>query len=526
MLPERFLNSIHALLAQDGHPDETASFERAQGLPSARGLRANRLRVADRDTLNRLLTDSLELDSLMEPVPWTPDGLYYPPDLSPAGLAAYHAGLFYIQEPSAMLPAELLGARPGERILDLCAAPGGKSCRIASDLAGEGILWANDISADRIRPLIRNLELMGCANAIVSEETPERLANVMPGWFDRVLVDAPCSGAGMLRRDSRALASLGEKPLMDYVAEQASILTAADRLLRPGGMLVYSTCTFALEENEGQIARFLERHPGYELVRVPLRPGLSEGLPVPGRSRIGVRVWPHRAQGDGHFCAVLIKSGPGESRDAWANTTDSSTGAAGIAGTARTTVSVRAAKSAGGAGPAGTAGLSGLLPEPPDGYRRFLESTLTDYGRDRLHTRLSPVLRLHEGHLHGLPMADIPAGGLRLVKTGLYLGDLKILATSGKARKAGAEVVFSPSHALSHVLTPEDLQHVVSFPLESPETRRYIRGETLFHPDPAKLPAPGSFVGVAGDGYLIGFARQMPDGHLKNLYPPAWRKHS
>lgn len=496
MLPERFLDSIQKLLARDGHPDEMDAFIRAQSQPSARGLRANCLRITDRDALNGLLTRTLELESPMEPVPWTADGLYYPPDRSPAGQVAYHAGLFYIQEPSAMLPAELLGARPGERVMDLCAAPGGKSCRIAADLAGEGLLWANDISADRIRPLIRNLELMGCANAIVSEEKPERLAHVMPGWFDRVLVDAPCSGAGMLRRDSRALASLGEKPLMDYAAEQASILAAADRLLRPGGMLVYSTCTFAYEENEGQIAHFLDLHPDYALVPVPLRPGLSEGLPSPGRSRIGIRVWPHRAEGDGHFCAVLIKAGQ---RDV-----DGQQPSA----------------------PVGTAGLSGLLSEQPAVFSRFLENSLTGSGYERVRTRLAPILRLHEGHLHGLPMADIPVGGLRLVKTGLYLGDLKMIAKHGKTPKTGDEALFSPSHALSHVLAPEDLQHVVSFSLESPETRRYIRGETLFHPDPANLPPPGSIVGVAGDGYLIGFARQMPDGHLKNLYPPAWRKHS
>jgi len=509
MLPERFLDSIRMLLAQDGHPEEMADFERAQGLPSARGLRANRLRITDRDTLNGLLTRTLELERPMEPVPWTLDGLYYPPDRSPAGQVAYHAGLFYIQEPSAMLPAELLGACPGERVLDLCAAPGGKSCRIAADLAGEGLLWANDISADRIRPLIRNLELMGCANAIVSEETPERLARVMPGWFDRVLVDAPCSGAGMLRRDSRALASLGEKPLMDYAAEQASILTAADRLLHPGGILVYSTCTFAYEENEGQIARFLDRHPDYELMPVPLRPGLSEGLPAPGRSRIGIRVWPHRAEGDGHFCAVLIKAGPS---DHLGGMTDTPARSGGITGKTRS---------------GGITGLSGLLPEIPVGFDRFVETNLTERGRDRLQTRFAPILRLHEGHLHGLPMADIPVGGLRLVKTGLYLGDLKMVPQHGKNRsKAGDDGIFSPSHALSHVLMPEDLRYVASYPLESPETRRYIRGETLFHPEPANLPPPGSIVGVAGDGYLIGLARQMPDGHLKNLYPPAWRKHS
>lgn len=472
-----------------------------------------------------------------------------------------------------MLPAELLGARPGERILDLCAAPGGKSCRIAADLAGEGLLWANDLSAERIRPLVRNLELMGVTNAIVSVEKPERLSAVLPGWFDRIIVDAPCSGAGMIRRDARALASYQARGPECYVREQAAILGAAYRLLRPGGRLVYSTCTFAREENELQIAAFLAEHPDCQPEDLPLRPGLSQGLPVEGR-RLGIRIWPHRARGDGHFCAVLRKGAddvPGDGRQPL-----SGVSAAGLPGPAA---------AAGITLPPGPPLLGGVLPDCPSAYRRFLAKSLSEAGQVHLSQRQGAVFRLQEGHLHGLPLAAIPAGSLHLVKTGLYLGDLRQTSgvstpDSGRRRDAGndswkrrdadrvsgkfrdgrreagtrrdagqgrqasralaqpaeqlcrrgdsrLEDAFTPSHGLSHVLAPEDLRHAVDYPLESQPIRQYLRGETLLHPgSPAALPPPGSLVGIAAGGFLIGLARQMPDGHLKNLYPPAWRKHS
>ena len=517
-LPSGFLESIESLLNRDGCPQEVSLFADALTKPSVRGLRANGLRIRDRETLRLLLQDHFNLPRALEPVPWTSDGLYYPADRSPASLAAYHAGLFYIQEPSAMLPAELLGATPGERILDLCAAPGGKSCRVAADLAGEGLLWANDLSADRIRPLIRNLELMGCANSVVSVETPDRLATVMPGWFHRVLVDAPCSGAGMLRRDSRALAGFGEAAPMDYVAEQAKILESADRLLNEGGTLVYSTCTFAFEENEGQIARFLENHPNYSLKTIPLKPGLSPGLPVEPLGRIGVRVWPHRADGDGHFCVVLVKNWPAIEHPPFA--THESSG--------------RATR------------LSGLLQHAPESYQRFLDETLTPTGKARVEQKLAPIFRLHEGHLHGIPMPDIPSGGLHLVKTGLYLGDIRDTTRSAEShsdttvkprrqppplrgsrlQNKNDSAIFTPSHALSHVLEPQDLRHVITVPMDSIEAARYIRGETLLATAQAAMAPPGAYVGVVADRYVLGLARQMPDGHLKNLYPPAWRKHS
>lgn len=548
MLPPEFLEAIQALLQLDGHPEELDDFVRAQEEPSARGLRANGLRVRDRETLAGLLAPHL---APLEPVAWCSDGFYYPADASPAGLVAYHAGLFYIQEPSAMLPAELLGARPGERILDLCAAPGGKSSRIAADLAGSGLLWANDLSSERIRPLVRNLELMGIANTVVSVGQPDHLAAVMPCWFDRVIVDAPCSGAGMIRRDARALASFQSRGPAFYAREQAAILAAAHLLLKPGGRLVYSTCTFAIEENEAQIDSFMALHPEYELEPVALRPGLSPGLPVAGR-RIGIRIWPHRARGDGHFCAVLRK------RPAMLESGQQ------IPFATATGSSVSAAL------PEGTAWMGGLLADCPPAFARFLEDSLSEQGREAI-AQYMAALRLHEGHLHGLPMVRIPTGGMRLVKTGLYLGDLRQPASRDQ-RDAGADrgersgrtpdrghgrsrdtsrgralqqqpsmlrqrmdgragdvpaEGFTPSHALSHVLVPADLRHVVEFPLESAPTRQYIRGDTLMHPaEPADRPPSGALVGIAADGHLIGFARQMPDGHLKNLYPPAWRKHS
>ena len=230
MLPTAFLQRMQRMLGP-----EYPAFLRSYDRPRSVGLRFNPLKGADLPRLSFGLT----------PVPWAPHGYFYDPATRP-GLHPYHeAGVYHLQEPSAMAPAVLLDAQPGELVLDLCAAPGGKSTQIAAALQGQGLLVCNEINPGRAKILARNIERMGITNALVLQETPQRIAAAFPHCFDRVLVDAPCSGEGMFRKEAAASADWSEATVAHCAARQQEILDAAAVLLKAGGRLVYSTCTFA-----------------------------------------------------------------------------------------------------------------------------------------------------------------------------------------------------------------------------------------------------------------------------------------
>lgn len=229
----------------------------------------------------------------------------------------HHAGAFYSQEPSASAPAAMLDVQPGMKVLDLCAAPGGKSSQLAAALGGKGLLVSNEYDGGRAVILRQNLERMGIANAVVLNETPARIAATLPGFFDRILVDAPCSGEGMFRKEPQALAQHGPGLVAQCAALGSEILDAAASCLATGGVLVYSTCTFAPEEDEGQVGAFLARHPEFELLPWP------DGFGSPGETnRCGEhpfaaektrRIWPCQG-GEGHFMAKLRKVAPAETK--------------------------------------------------------------------------------------------------------------------------------------------------------------------------------------------------------------------
>ena len=289
-LPDEFLNHMRALLG-----DEYPAFLRALDQPPALALRLNPKRAGAEDAAEEYIEG---------PVPWAPQGRYLRSDknLKPGSSVAHAAGAFYLQEASAMASAAALDARPGERILDLCAAPGGKSTQIATALEDRGLLVSNDPDASRARALAGNLERMGTANVIVVNALPDRLAALWPGYFDAVLVDAPCSGEGMFRRDPASRSEWHPTSPMGCAKRQAEILDQAAKLVRPGGRLVYSTCTFNDLENEGSVLCFLNRHPEFYPEDFSL-PGL-------GLSREGMlRLLPHRVRGDGHFVTRLRRSG-------------------------------------------------------------------------------------------------------------------------------------------------------------------------------------------------------------------------
>ena len=292
MLPERFLQRMEHQLGNE-YEDFLKSLER----PRAVALRFNPLKG-----------EAPELPFVGENVPWEPNGFYYDPDARP-GLHIYHeAGVYYLQEASAMAPVQLLDPQPGEKVCDLCAAPGGKTTQIAGRMAGQGFLLCNEINPKRAKILSRNIERMGVPHALVTNEHPENLAKRFPGFFDRVLVDAPCSGEGMFRKEEAAVTDWSEETVLMCARRQAEILHSAARLVRPGGRLVYSTCTFAPEEDEMAVEAFLAAHPEFspEEADAPwFTPG-STGC---------FRMWPHKLLGEGHFAAVLKKADGDEAEE-------------------------------------------------------------------------------------------------------------------------------------------------------------------------------------------------------------------
>lgn len=297
MLPEEFLARMERLLGEE-YADFLASYQRPRNV----GLRFNPLK-----------TKPLPLPFLRQPVPWEPNGFYYDPASRP-GLHPYHeAGVYYLQEPSAMSAARLLDARPGERVLDLCAAPGGKSTQLAAAMQGEGLLVCNEYHPARAKILSRNIERMGVANALVLNEDTKKLAGFFPNYFDKILVDAPCSGEGMFRKEEAAVTDWSRQTVEKCARRQLEILENAGKMLRGGGRLVYSTCTFAPEENEGVIAAFLASHPDFSVEQTHA-PWFAPGRPdwvAGGRAELAntFRLWPHRLRGEGHFAAVLRREG-------------------------------------------------------------------------------------------------------------------------------------------------------------------------------------------------------------------------
>ena len=302
-LPKQFTEKMASLLGND-LGDYLAALEK----PTVNGLRVNRSKISPEALASRIPFN-------LEPVPWCPDGFYIEnASVRPSSHPFYSCGLYYLQEPSAMVPASFLTVEPGDRVLDLCAAPGGKSTQLAQNIQENGLLVSNDISASRSKALLKNIELFGLKNAVVTCESPSHLSEVFPEYFDKILVDTPCSGEGMFRRGERMIrAWLEHGP--DYFAPiQRSIVKEALKMLKPGGMLLYSTCTFDPSEDEEIVDYMLEICPSLRIVPTPVFDGFAQGFSRycrhdPDGIENTVRLFPHRIRGDGHFAALLRKEG-------------------------------------------------------------------------------------------------------------------------------------------------------------------------------------------------------------------------
>lgn len=460
-LPEAFLLKMQELLGEEfGQYLESFKEEWKPGL------RVNTLKLSPGE-LAELVPWNLE------PVPWADNGFYYDGTLDgevlrPSKHPAYYAGLYYLQEPSAMTPAAMLPVVPGDRVLDLCAAPGGKSTELASKLKGRGMLVSNDISYSRARALLKNLELAGAANICVTSEAPEKLAGVWPEFFDKILVDAPCSGEGMFRRDEDMVKDWNEKGPEYYVPIQRQILSQAAAMLRPGGYMLYSTCTFSVEEDEGNVAYVLEEFPQMQLCCLDLDkvPGACGGFGLSGC----MRLFPYRLKGEGHFLALMRKKGGDDGGKEILPPMDS-----------------------------GTAGKRVRAVEKEKELDAFLRQSGAewDYGRIVIHQ--DNVYYLPEGLAWNLP--------LRFLRTGLFLGELK------KGR-------FEPSQALAMSMKAGQFPNTVSFPGGDSRVLRYLKGETISL-EGDEGPVKGWCL-AAMEGFPLGWAKGTGMS-LKNKYYPGWR---
>lgn len=457
-LPAVFLERMKDLMGREEADDFLASYRE----PAWEGLRINRLKIS-REEFLKISPFSLE------EVPWSDDGFYYTGERKAGKHPFYHCGLYYIQEPSAMLPAMVLGAKPGERVLDLCAAPGGKTVKIAADMENTGLLAVNDISPKRIKALIKNIELMGVKNTIVFNETPERLAERYGEFFDRILVDAPCSGQGMFRKDSSSISALSRNYGREYSTIQRDLMEQSHKMLRPGGAMVYSTCTFNPDENENVIAGFLNDHKDYILEEIPLRGGMERGRNLwlnreyKGDKRIfnlvekSVRIWPHKSRGEGHFTALLIKGG-------------------------------RALKER------ETVLKPGVtVPELDNFLRDNIKANPID--RNRIFTFGSAISCF---------TSEFPSTfDLKVLKRGWFLG---VVTRHG----------FSPSQAFYMGIACSCFKNMVDLNLQSIEVLKYLKGETLM------IKSEKGHVAICVDGHGLGYGKS--DGnYIKNCYPAGWR---
>jgi NOL1/NOP2/sun family putative RNA methylase len=485
--------------------EEYAAFEAGYDRERRTALRVNRLKLspAEFEAMSPVPTVS---------VPWAEDGFFVEPseDFRPGKHPWHHAGLYYMQEGSAMLTAAIASPEPGERVLDLCAAPGGKTTQLASGMQGKGLLVANEIHPTRAAVLSQNVERMGIRNALVTNESPKELAKRFPTFFDKIVVDAPCSGEGMFRKEEHAILDWSVDNLLLCSRRQQEILHEAATMLRPGGYLFYSTCTFAPEENEYTIAAFLNHHPDFELASPEDLPdgtarrawlaGLSVGhgraewvtdnamaeadgeVPIPDGIEYTIRLWPHRAPAEGHFAAVLHKKDTADGGGRWDKTDRTKRKKAGS--------------------DKGERGLS----EAVAAGRAFAKEAGLQFPHE---AEWTPIL--FGNKLCFLPgFCALSLDGLRVLRAGWEWGCAK-----------GTR--FEPDHALALSLSAKDVPATCELTdprLPKDAAEAWLRGEVL--PIPTDMTLPKGWLPVAVNGFTVSWGKYS-DGTLKNHYPKGLR---
>lgn len=448
-------------------------------------------------------------------IPWTENGYYYEEQDMPARHPFYYAGMYYLQEPSAMTPASRLVSQPGDKVLDLCAAPGGKATELGAHLHGQGVLVANDISASRAKALLKNIEVFGIRNSFVVNEVPAKLAENFPEFFDKILVDAPCSGEGMFRKDP-AVAKVwdGNKPF-ECAKQQKEIITRAAQMLAPGGDMLYSTCTFSPEENEQVIQFLLDSRDDMEIREIQPYEGFASGRPEvayegwdgectdPVRRKMGtpdlkkcVRIWPHKMAGEGHFLALLHKKAPGEEVAKEQNCEKV------LASTAEHSA------------------ISDIK-----GIGKPETKALTEFFADVSMEMNWKQVEVRKDQVYLVPEALGARKGLVFLRNGLYLGEIR------KDR-------FEPSQSFAMALKKEEYTAVVDLDYSDVRVEKYLRGETLEVDDivehnlqeaekmsdtkSMKKRLEKGWQLVCVNGYPLGWGK-LVNGILKNKYHAGWR---
>ena len=459
-LPEDYHSSIQRLLG-----DDAPRFFQAMMEVSQSGLRLNPKK-------NKISSLEKALGVPFQIVPWEENGYSYP--IGPGlGKHPFHAaGLYYLQEPSAMAPVGVLDPKPRERILDLCAAPGGKTTQILDRMKGEGYLLANDPNPRRVQALARNIERWGARNIAVVSETPDRLSDHFGEYFDRVLVDAPCSGEGTFRSHPAEIKKWSLKFVYRCASIQDEILWYASKMVRPGGTLVYSTCTFNQEENEVVIERFLSKRPEFSLETIPQKPGFSSGIPLSRQEKVDlsrtVRIWPHLAPGEGHFVALLKKAGDADHLPKLAERQEVETS-----------------------------------PDKIEIYRDFFQNTLVRNANTEDLAPENSHLEVFGSQLYSISPDAPSLKGLNVIHWGFWMGNFR----SGR---------FIPSPALASGMNPADIQTVLEFSLDDPQLKSYLRGSPIKIPDGSEKARTWAL--VCAEGVPIGWGKIQGD-RLKSHFP-------
>lgn len=470
-LPQSFLDSMKEILGED-YEAFLAGFDGQRQY----GLRVNTLKM-NLEEFERIAPFHLKK------VPWISNGYFYEAEDAPAKHPFYSAGLYYLQEPSAMTPASRLKVQLGERVLDLCAAPGGKATELGAALQGEGLLVANDINTARARALLRNLELFGISNSFVTNEPPHVLAERFPEFFHKIMVDAPCSGEGMFRKNPAVVDSWQEKGPEYFSKLQREIIVQAADMLLPGGMMFYSTCTFSPLENEKTITHLLKERPDMEVIPMEDYEGFAEGLTsyrgevFDESCKLCRRIWPHKMSGEGHFMALLHKK-------------------SGTQQQVQQTVSQSSIW---------WEKCKGLNKEQKAAAEDFFSHVNIAYDGKRIDVR--------GDNLYYLPAPKYDGRGLHFLRNGLFMGEFK------KKR-------FEPSQPFALALHAQDFDQVLDFPADDERLSRYLRGETLDVSDliaGEKKRKGWQLVMVAG--HPLGFGK-LVNNNLKNKYPAGWRKNN
>ena len=439
-LSEKYLNKMKELLG-DEYDDYLNSFNEKR----IHSLRVNNAKISNEE-FERICPFKIKR------IPWIENGYYFDESDRPSKHPYYYAGLYYLQEPSAMTPANVLPIEKGDIVLDACAAPGGKSLELASKLGDSGLLVSNDISVSRAYSLLKNLELGGHKNIYVMAEDISKLSKKFVKSFDKILIDAPCSGEGMLRKDPSIIKEWEDKGNEYYANLQKDIVKSAVSMLKDGGMMVYSTCTFDKSEDEDIVSYILSLDDDLKLERINEYEGFTRGIDMDE----AIRLYPHKLQGEGHFVALVKKDTP-------------------------KTVTVKKKH------------VSKIDSKEAEEFIKLIKRDFDD-----------GYFEIINNNLYFIPEYDFEKKGLRILRSGLLMGEIK-------------KHSFEPSMALALNLKMNEFKNVINLSVDDKRVISYLKGETISVPE-----AKDGWVLVCVNGYSLGFGK-MQSGIMKNKYAKEWR---